>query len=435
MSGPVNRTVAPDAYQRRVVDQELDELIAGGASAIAIEGAKAVGKTATAARRAAHQLLLEEPATREIIEADPGRILTDGPVLIDEWQRIPSTWDTVRRAVDAGAEPGRFFLTGSASAVNPGTHSGAGRILKVRMRPMTLPERGVETPSVSLGALLTGARPEITGETDVGLGDYVAEIVGSGFPAIRLLGDRARRAQLRGYTERVIDRDITDSTGRSVRNPAALRRWMTAYAAATATTAAYERIRDAATAGEREKPAKTTTMTYRDALESLYILDPVPAWQPTNNHIAELAAAPKHYLVDPALAVSLLGMSPGALLAGDDLARSVPRDGTFLGALFESLVVLDVRVFAQASEALVGHLRAHRGDHEVDIIVERPDRRVVALEMKLSATVVDDDVKHLLWLRSRIGEGLLDVAVITTGRYAYRREDGIAVVPAALLGP
>lgn len=421
------------AYNRRVVDDELDEL-AAGAAAIALEGAKAVGKTATALQRAQTRFMLEVPSTRQVLEADPGRILADGPVLIDEWQHLPALWDVVRRAVDAGAAPGQFLLTGSASAPNPGTHSGAGRILSVRMRPLSLAERGLATPTVSLAELLSGARPPVTGSTAVTLDNYVAEVVASGFPGIRGLPHRVRQAQLGGYVERIIDRDFPDM-GLAVRNPAVLRRWLTAYAAATSTTASYETIRDAATSGEGDKPAKTTTIPYRDTLERLYVLDPVPAWLPSHNHIAELASAPKHHLVDPALVTTLLGLDAAALVSGDEGPVRVSRDGTFLGALFESLVTLSVRVYAQNAEARTCHLRLHRGQREIDLIVERGDRRVVAIETKLARTVDDDDVKHLRWLAKQRGENLLDAMVITTGTDAFRRQDGIAVVPAALLGP
>ena len=431
----MTETVRAANYHRRVVDLELDELISGGVSAVSIDGAKAVGKSATAAERARVEFLLEKLSTRQLLEADPTRVLTGGPVLIDEWQHLPSTWDTVRRAVDAGAPPGQFLLTGSASGSHPGTHSGAGRIIKLRMRPMTLVERGIGTPTVSMADLLSGTRPPITGETEIGLDTYVDEIVRSGFPALRTLGDVVRRSQLRSYVERIIDRDFPDMMHRTVRNPSALRRWLAAYAAAVGTCASYERIRDAATSGQGDKPAKTTTQPYRDTLEALYILDPLPAWMPTMSHIAELARAPKHHLVDPALVTSLLGLGAGALLSGEEGAPRVIRDGTLLGSLFESLVVLSVRVFAQAAEGSCGHMRTHRGEREVDVIAERDDRRIVAFEVKLSATVNDDDVKHLVWLREQIGDTLLDAVIITTGRYAYRREDGIAVVPAALLGP
>ena len=212
-------------------------------------------------------------------------------------------------------------------------------------------------------------------------------------------------------------------------------RWLEAYAAGTATTASFETIRDAATGGVSDKPAKSTTQPYRDVLSNLWILDPVPAWIPSGNLLSRLGQAPKHHLADPALAVRALGIDADALLTGAVPRTFEPRDGTLLGRLFEALVTLSVRVFAQRAEARVGHLRLHSGRREVDLIVERADRRVLALEVKLGSTVGDDDVAHLLWLRDQIGDRLIDSGVITTGRYAYRRKDGIAVIPAALLGP
>ena len=131
----------------------------------------------------------------------------------------------------------------------------------------------------------------------------------------------------------------------------------------------------------------------------------------------------------------MLGLDSRALLTGDQPRASVPRDGTLLEHLFESLVTLSVRVFAQRLEAKVAHLRLHSGRREVDLIVERADRRVLALEVKLSSTVTDNDVRNLVWLRENLGDILVDAAVIHTGPRAYRRKDGIAVVPAALLGP
>ena len=259
-------------------------------------------------------------------------------MLIDEWQRLPESWDLIREAVDAGAAPGSFLLTGSSVPAddNSPVHSGAGRIPRVRMRPMTL---------------------------------------------------------------------------------------------------AFEKIRDAAT-GRREGggPTRKTTIAYRDALERLWLLDPVPAWLPTRNYLSQLGAAPKHQLADPALAVRLLGVDAGALLAGREVGPPMPRDGLLLGALFESLVTLNVRVYAQQSEATVKHLRTHRGDHEVDLIVQRADERVVAIEVKLAQTVGDADVRHLNWLANEVGDDLLDRVVVTTEGHAYRRQDGVAVVPAALLG-
>jgi len=299
---------------------------------------------------------------------------------------------------------------------------------------MSLAERLVGTPTVSLKSLLTGERADVSGTTEISLSDYVHEIVHSGFPGIRTLSGRALRMQLDGYLRRIVDTDFPEQ-GYLIRRPEILRRWLEAYAAATATTASFETIRDAASSGQRDKPSKTTTQPYRDILEQLWIVDPVSAWLPSRNRLSRLAQPPKHHLADPALAARILGLDENALLTGKESALPIPRDGSLLGHLFESLVTLGIRVFAQAAEAQVRHLRLQGGRQEIDLIVERGDQRVIAIEVKLSSTVNDSDVRHLLWLREQIGDDLLDSLVIHTGPQAYRRPDGIAVIPAALLGP
>jgi uncharacterized protein len=420
-------------YRARVVDAELEELTAA-LPAVAIVGAKGIGKTATASRLASTVYALDDPAERSVATADPARLLdSDPPILIDEWQYLPETWDLVRRAVDAGADSGRFLLTGSATLSEAETHSGAGRIVGIQMRPLALSERGIEEGSVSLSTLLAGGRPAIEGRTELRLEDYVAEILRSGFPGLRHLGGRPLRAQLDGYLDRIIDRDFPE-LGHPVRNPTALRRWLAAYAAASSTTTSFEKIRDAATGGEGEKPAKTTVGPFRDVLERLWILDPVPAWMPSRNRIRRLGSPPKHQLVDPALAARLLGLDADALLAGRDAGPPILRDGPVLGALFESLCTQSLRVYAQAAEAGVFHLRTGGGEHEVDLIVERGDERVIAIEFKLARDIGDNDVRHLKWLERQLGDELLDAVIVTTGPEAYRRPDGIAVIPAGLLG-
>ena len=431
----MNSNIVPmKGYLHRTVDSELDQLMSELA-AVSLDGPKGIGKTSTARQRGKTHFELDDPATLEVVRADPSRLVTGKePIVIDEWQRFPSSWDVVRRAVDVDPRPGRFILTGSASPKSPPTHSGAGRIVTVRMRPFTLAERQVEQPTVSMSDLLAGSKPAIQGRTSITLEDYVTEIMVGGFPAMRMPLGRAHRTTLDGYLNRIVDRDFPEA-GQQVRKPDALKRWMVAYAAATATPASFETIRDAATSGQREKPAKTTTIPYRETLERLWIIDPIPAWLPTNNHLTKLTFGPKHHLTDPALAARLLGISADALLNGKSVGPTIPREGTLLGCLFESLVALSVRVFAQASEARVSHLRTKQGDREIDFIVVRPDQRILALEVKLSQVVNDNDVRHLHWLAKKIGPDLLDAAVITTGPDAYRRADGIAVIPAALLGP
>lgn len=244
----------------------------------------------------------------------------------------------------------------------------------------------------------------------------------------------AGAARLDGYLERLVDHEIVEN-GLGERRPAALRQWLTAYAAATATTTSFEKIRDAATAELANPPAKATSATYREALLRLWILDPVEAWLPGTRHLSRLAAAPKHHLTDPALAARLLGVTADALLAPRRPDDPQPRDGALLGQLFESLVTLNVRVSAQGAEAQVAHLRTRGGEHEVDLIVTGEGGRVLALETKATAAPDLADAKHLLWLKNQLGDQLIDMVLVTTGPYAYRRPDGVAVVPAALLGP
>ncbi len=421
-------------YARRILDDELDVLFADVA-AIAIDGPKAVGKTTSGRQRAVATAELDDEAIRVAVTADPRDVLRRArPLLIDEWQRVPAVWDVVRRAVDDDPEPGQFLLTGSATPQLGSTaHSGAGRIGRIRMRPMTLSERGVGEATVSIRQLLRGGRPDIRADSDLRLADYVQEIVGSGYPGMRDLRPRARRFALDSYLHNVVDRDVPEQ-GLAVRKPAVMMDWMRAYAAASATTASYTAILDAATSGQSAKPARSTGIAYRDVLTQLWILDPVPSWGPLANPLARLQETPKHHLADPALACRLLGVGVEALLGGEGMPIG-PQAGTLLGHLFESLVTLCVRVAAQAAEATVGHLRTRNGDHEVDLVVVRDDGKVLAIEVKLGGTVQDSDGKHLRWLADRLGPRVLDSLIITTGPTAYRRRDGIGVIPLAALAP
>jgi predicted AAA+ superfamily ATPase len=414
------------------LDDSLDEL-QPHLRALSIHGPKGVGKTATALQRAVSVIDLSLPAQREILTADPA-VLTSlpGPVLVDEWQRLPEVWDQVRHAVDAGSPPGHFIIAGSSAPRGAVVHSGAGRIVPMRMRPLSIAERGVEVPTVSLAALLAGNR-DIGGSTRLRLADYVEEITASGFPAIRGLPPRVRRAELDAYLENVVQREFPEQ-GYPVRRPAVLRAWLAAYAAATSTTEAYSKIIDAATAGLANKPAKETTIAYRDALSSLWLLDDLPPWIPGRNHLDRLGQSARHQLADPALAARLLGLDDAALLRAEQGKINL-SEGTILGALFEHLVALSVHTYAEAAEARVSHLRTRNNDHEVDLIVQHADGRVLGIEVKLADRVEDADTRHLHWLRDRIGADLIDSVVVYAGERAYRRRDGVAVVPLALVGP
>lgn len=418
-------------YVSRIIDSELDELMPDLA-AISLEGPKGVGKTATASARANTVLQLDDVATAELIRANP-EVLTQHPypLLIDEWQKVPEVWDRIRRRVDDGAPAGSYILTGSAVPTGVKLHSGAGRIVSLRMRPLSFVERNISQQTVSLSALFEPAT-DIHGVTDVTLADYVREIVGSGFPGVRMLSDKARRLQLDSYLNRIVEYEFREQ-GMVVRRPQILKAWMRAYASATASTTSYNKIGQASSI-DGNIPSHITITQYREVLQQLWLLDSVEAWVPSNHNFARLASAPKHFLADPALAARLLSLDEGKLLSVDNVSMLGKQEGSALGRLFEHLVALSLKTYAQKIEATVTHFRTARGDHEVDYLIHSNFGGAVGIEVKLSPSISDHDVKHLLWLKNLMGDDLRDMVVINTGPGAYRRDDGVAVVPLALLG-
>lgn len=419
-------------YTERTLDRVLDLLMVD-LPAIAIEGPKGVGKTATAEQRATRVFRLDDPEDAELLRASPGMIATaERPVLIDEWQRYPASWDLVRRAVDTDYRGGQFLLTGSSLPADAPAHTGAGRIVSLRMRGLSFDERAIERPTVSFGGLFDGGQ-DIAGRTTIDLSRYVEEIAASGFPAVRTLSSRARRATLDGYITRMLEHELTER-GVGARQPLQLRRWLAAYARATASTATHSTIASGAHENEGGATPRQTVNRYRDALAQFWMLDELAA---TNLPLTgiRLGEAPKHFLADPAIAARLLDLDEDRLIAGAATDMLGPQDRTALGALFEALVVMTVQTHAQAADARLSHLRTRNGDHEIDIIARRHDGRTAAIEVKLAGAPTDRDVRHLLWLKRLLGDDLADMVVVTTGPYAYRRTDGVAVVPFSLLGP
>jgi len=419
-------------YQPRVVDADLDDLVAS-VPAVVVVGPKAVGKTESCRRLARTVVDLSDADERIVVSADRAAALAAAePVLIDEWQHDPATWETMRRAVDLDPRPGRFLLTGSSNPREVRVHSGAGRVVRVRMRPLSLFERGVGTPTVSMADLWAG-RATIGGTTDVTVADYAQEIVDSGLPGIRFGPQRSRARLLQGYLQSVLEHDVPE-LGLTPRRPQSLAQWLRAYAAASSTTTTYTNIAAAVPDGDR--PTRATIDTYRDVLAQLWLLDQVPAFTLSRNRLAELGQMPKHQLADPALAAAALRVTPRTLLAGtaDEQFRGL-RDGPLLGTLFEALATLCVRVYATALDLDVSHIRTARGEHEVDLVVHSPDGRALGFEVKLAAAATSSHLTHLRWLADKMGDDLVDRVVLTTGTRAYRHPDGTAVVPLALLGP
>ena len=420
-----------DGYKRRIIDDSIDELFPSFA-AISIDGARAIGKTSTGRERAKTILDLDLPEMRQLIQADPKYLSrVDVPVLIDEWQHVPEVWDRVRRLVDSDSTGEQFILAGSAAPVGVHLHSGAGRIIRFRMRPLSIAERNLATPTVRVRDLLSVNTPDIHGSSDVELRDYVREIVASGFPQARQMSDRARGVWLDDYIERVITHDFTEQ-GHRIRRPELLRGWLRGYASATASATTFAKIGTSLDPGEPTGPTKKTSIAYRDVLSSLYLLDQVDAWSPSQKLLARAALAPKHFLADPALSARLLNLNEVKLMSAAEPTTN-NGDRTRLGDFFEALVALSLQTYAAANDAQVSHFRDHDGRREIDFIIHRGHAEAVGFEVKLKSSITDHDVRHLLWLKESLPDQIVDLVVINTGAHAYRRQDGVAVIPLALL--
>lgn len=414
-------------YLPRIVDHDLRERLTR-AGAVVIEGPKACGKTETARRVAASELLLDvDPAMREAALVAPELVLAGAvPRLLDEWQVVPSLWNHVRRAVDDRGAMGQFILTGSAVPADDATrHTGAGRLTRLLMRPMSLAETGLSTRELSLGELLHG-RMRPVADPGPGLAGLVDAIATGGWP--RNVGLSPSRATLavRDYLDEVRRTDISRVDGIR-RDPDRVGRVLASLARNVATAATVATI--ASDAGGPDGPMRDDTVReYLASLARIMVVEDQPAWAPHLRSRSILRTSPKRHFVDPSLAVAAMRATPPTLL----------RDLRWLGSLFESLVVRDLRVYAQAHDAVVRHYRDNTG-LEVDAIVETGDGRWAAFEVKLGHAHVDEAASQLLRFRDRVDTDVCGtpamLAVIVATGVGFMRADGVAVIPITTLGP
>lgn len=414
------------SYLHRVVDSELAARLEASGGVV-VEGPKACGKTSTARQIAASEVRLDVDAeARLAISVDPTLVLAGAtPRLIDEWQLEPAIWNHVRRAIDDRGLPGQFILTGSAVPADDITrHTGAGRLTRLRMRPMSLFETGHSSGTISLAGLLEGESAHAV-PPGLSVADLAERIAVGGWPGG--LG-RSVASSLRGvrdYLDEIRRVDIARVAGPR-RDPTRVGRLLRSIARNVATYAADTAL--GADAGGAAGPLDNQTVAdYLDALERLMIVEDQPAWAPHLRSRSVLRAAAKRHFVDPSLAVAALRTSPAALL----------RDLETLGCLFESMVVRDLRVYAQAVDATVFAYRDNTV--EVDAIVEVADGRWGAFEVKLGAGRIDEAAANLLRFAARIDTDRTGkpavLAVITGGGYGFMRDDGVAVVPIVALKP
>lgn len=415
------------AYEPRVADGELARKLEY-AGAVLVEGTKACGKTETARRVAASEVRLDvDLEARQAVQVAPDVVLTGAvPRLIDEWQVEPAVWNLVRHAVDDRREPGQFVLTGSASPSDDKTrHSGAMRFSRLRMRPMSLFEAGVSSGAISMRDLL-GGKFEPCPDPGITVPDLAEQIARGGWPGTRLLGESAAREAVRDYLDQIRRVDIQSVEGVR-RDPEKVGRLLQSLGRNVATHVAVSTLA-ADVAGSSNGLKPHTASEYLGALDRLFVTENQPAWAPHLRSRHQLRGAEKRHFVDPSLAVAALRTSSGALA----------KDLNLLGLLFESLVVRDLRIFAQPLEGEVKQFRNNVGD-EVDAVVVTPDAWA-AFEVKLGgAALVEEAAASLKRFHAQIdtskcGEPA-SLGVIVGIGYGYVRPDGVQVIPIGALGP
>lgn len=416
------------SYMSRLCDADL-QLALQSSGAVLIEGAKWCGKTSTASNASRSVLFMQDPdnAGSYLAMADtkPSLLLKgEIPRLIDEWQMAPVLWDAVRFEVDKRAETGQFILTGSAvPSDNVIAHTGTGRISRLKMRPMSLFESLESNGSISLKALFDGDQ-DVEALSDMSIEQIAFALCRGGWPAsVKLSGEVALRMAT-DYVEAVINFDVS-RVDNIEKNPDRVRLLLRSLARNIATTASYQTIIADMEATDVTISDKTLS-SYMNALRRIFVVEDLPAWSPSLRSKTAIRTSVKRHFVDPSIATAVLRTNPDGIL----------KDFQYFGFLFEALSTRDIRVYAQTNDGDVFHYRDKSG-LESDLIVRLRDGRWAAIEVKLGKKQIDEAAENLLTLKSRIDEGKMGEAsflmILTGGQYAYRRNDGVLVVPLACL--
>ncbi len=411
---------AAPPYIRRLTDALLAELLAG-VPALLLVGPRAAGKTTTARRHARSVLRLDRPAEAAAVIADPD-VALEGllePVLIDEWQAVPEILGAVKRAVDDDPRPGRFVLTGSVrSELTAAGWPGTGRLVRVPLWGLSERELANRASADSIVDLLFEGRldeiraprepPNLRGYCELALRGSFPQLVQPRTSAVRV-------RWLDAYLEQLIQRDAAAIGG--ARDPRLLRRYLRALAANSAGVVEHKTLYDAAGIN------RMTAVAYDGLLEALFVIEQVPAW--TTNRLARVVRSPKRYLVEPAFLGPLVGLD----------VRAVLRDADQLGRLVDTFALAQLRAELEPSRTrpTLYHLRLEHGRHEVDLVLEANDGRVVAFEIKASSAPDREMAQHLLWLRDQLGDDFVAGVVLHTGPRSFRIDDRILALPLCAL--
>lgn len=411
-------------YLPRLLDAWLAELVAD-VPGVMLVGPRSCGKTTSAQRLAATVLRLDQQSVRDAVEGDPDAVLADAdpPVLVDEWQRAPASLGAAKRLIDHDARAGRFLFTGSAADdLTIDQWPGTGRFIRVPMWGLT--RREIEgsvggrtfidclldrEDGTDLAISLPRDRPDTAG--------YVDRALASGFPeALFRSSERTRAAWLDSYIDHLVGREV--SLIADVRDPRKLRRYLRAVAASTAGIPAINSLLDAAEIN------RSTAERYDHLLERLYVTEQVPPW--SSNRLTRVTNRPKRYVCEPAIAATLLGAD----------RRTILRDGDLLGRIIDTFVAAQIRPELNLGRkpAAMYHLRQDGGRREVDLVIERTDSLLAAIEVKAATSVTPHDARHLIWLRDQLPPSTFRTGIVFyTGTHLRTLAEKIWAVPICAL--
>lgn len=418
-------------YRKRIADDILARKLEGK-GAVLIEGPKWCGKTTTAEQVAASILYMDDPEKKEqnisMSELNPKRLLKgDTPRLIDEWQIAPKLWDAIRFEVDHRRELGQFVLTGSAVPVDTKeiTHSGTGRFTWLTMRPMSLYESGDSTGDVSLKGLFENNA--VDGETDMTIDRLAFLACRGGWPQAIDMRDDIALDQARDYYDAVVRSDINRADNIQ-KNSEKVRRLMRSYARNQGSQVPNTVLARDVSANDEESMSHETVVSYLNALRKIFVVEDMPAWNPNLRSKTAIRSSDTRYYVDPSIAAAALGIGPNDLI----------NDLNTFGFIFETLCIRDLRVFADALDGQVYHYRDKEGQ-ECDAVIHLRNGQYGLVEIKLGGDkLIEEGVQSLKKMESKIDTGKMKapsfLMVLTgVGDYAYRRKDGVCVVPIGCL--
>ncbi len=420
-------------YKKRIIDSKVQEYLESF-GAVCVEGPKWCGKTWTSSFHSNSEIYIGDPTgnfqNRRLASISPKTVLEgDAPHLIDEWQEVPELWDAVRHEVDNRNAKGQFIMTGSATPNRKGImHSGAGRIATIRMRPMSLYETGVSSGTISLEEICNGEYKDVlTGEVD--LKTIIDSIVRGGWPANQDI-DLDKAALLPKEYMKVFVSDDIDRVDGIKRDKHKMELLLRSLARNESTTVTNQKIKNDIKEIDNDDIVVETVASYLNLLERMFLIDNQKPFGNTIRSSVRIKQAEKRHFADPSLACALLNATPEMLLG----------DLNTLGFLFEALCERDLKIYAESFGAQLYHYQDYR-NKEIDAVVELPSGDWCAIEVKLGANQIDTAAKSLLNISDSIKKekngkppkSLVVVCGLTNA--AYKREDGVYVVPITALRP